>query len=261
MSDSIPSEAGPAEPVPMPRLVWDLPTRLFHWVLAALFGAAFLLAISSPEQSRAFMVHMLVGLVLAFAILLRLVWGVVGSRPSRFGSFLYGPAALGRYVRLALKGADRPGPGHNPGSSYAIYAMLLLPLALVATGLLKATGREWAEEIHSVMAYAMVAVIGLHLAGVAWHAWRHRDGIVLAMVHGRRPAAEADAIRSPRAWAGAAFLLLVGAWGVGLARGFQASSRQVVLPVVGSILPLGKAEEGDRQGSVPHRARTHHDDD
>lgn len=262
MSESTPAETGSTETVQPPRLVWDLPTRLFHWTLAALFTGAFLLAISSPEHSRVFMVHMLVGLVLAFAILLRVIWGLVGSRPSRFGAFLYSPAALGRYLRLAIKGADRPAAGHNPGSSYAIYAMLLLPLALVATGLLMTSGREWAEEAHAVLAYGMVAVVGLHLAGVAWHAWWHKDGIALAMVHGRRPVAEADSIRSPRAWAGAAFLFLVGAWGVGLARGFQASSRQVVLPVVGSVLPLGEAKEGERRGAeATHGARTHDDDD
>ncbi len=246
----------------VPRLVWDLPTRLFHWTLAVLFTGAFALAISSSEHSRAFMIHMLVGLVLAFAIALRLVWGLVGSRPSRFGSFTYSPAALGRYVRAVLKGEDKPGASHNPGASYAIYAMLLLPLALVATGLLQTSGREWAEEVHAVAAYGMVAVVGLHLAGVAWHARRHRDGIGLAMVHGRRPASEAQSIRSPRALAGAAFLLLVGGWGASLFRGFQAPSRQVVLPMLGATLSLGEAKEGERQeAAAAGRSRGHDDDD
>lgn len=248
--------------MPVPRLVWDLPTRLFHWSLAILFSGAFLLAISSSEHSRSFMIHMLVGLVLAFAILLRVVWGLIGSRPSRFSAFLYSPAALGRYVQLALKGADRPGAGHNPGSSYAIYAMLLLPLALVATGLLKNGGGEWAEDLHAVLAYSMVAVVGLHLLGVAWHARRHRDGIGLTMWHGRRPVPEAEAIPSSRRWAGAAFMVLVGAWGLGLARGFQASSRQVVLPLVGSVLPLGEAKEGEGQeGRIPGGLGRHRDED
>ncbi len=227
-----------------PQLVWDLPTRLFHWTLAALFTGAFLVAIGSSEHSPVFLVHMLIGLILAFAIVLRLVWGLVGSKPSRFSSFLYSPAALGRYVRLAMKGADQPGSGHNPGSSYAIYAMLLLPLALVATGLLKSSGREWAEELHTVLAYGMLAVVGLHLLGVAWHARRHRDGIALAMVHGRRPVGAGEAIASHRSWAGAVYLLLLGGWAAGLVNGFEASRRQVVLPLVGTVLPLGEAKEG-----------------
>ena len=227
-----------------PQLVWDLPTRLFHWTLAALFTGAFLVAIASSEHSRVFLVHMLIGLILAFAIVLRLIWGLVGSKPSRFSSFLYSPAALGRYVRLAMKGADQPGSGHNPGSSYAIYAMLLLPLALVATGLLKSSGREWAEELHTVLAYGMLAVVVLHLVGIAWHARRHRDGIALAMVHGRRPVGAGEAIASHRTWAGAVYLLLLGGWAAGLVNGFEASRRQVVLPLVGTVLPLGEAKEG-----------------
>ena len=247
-----------------PRLVWDLPTRLFHWTLAALFAGAFLVAIGSSEHSRVFLVHMLIGLVLAFAILLRLVWGLVGSEPSRFRSFLYSPAALGRYVRLAMKGVDQPGAGHNPGSSYAIYAMLLLPLALVATGLLKSSGREWAEELHAVLAYGMLAVVGLHLLGVAWHAQRHRDGIALAMVHGRRPVAAGEAITSHRSWAGAVYLVLLGAWAAGLGNGFEAQRRQVVLPLVGTVLPLGEAKEGKEnkgQGARQEGGKRKHGDD
>jgi cytochrome b len=241
--------------------VWDLPTRLFHWTLAVLFTGSFVLAIASSERSPAFMVHMLVGLILAFAILLRVVWGLVGSQPSRFSSFLYSPAALGRYLRLAWKGQGPTVAGHNPGSSYAIYAMLLLPLALVATGLLQSSGREWAEEVHGALAYGMVAVVGFHLLGLAWHGRRHGDGIALAMVHGRRPATEAEAIQSPRWWAGAAFLLLVGGWSLGLVRGFQASARQVQLPLVGTLLPLGEAKEGGREQGGPATGTRKHDDD
>ena len=261
MPDSIPTPPPPGVPSLQPRLVWDLPTRLFHWTLAVLFTGSFVLAIASSEHSPVFLVHMLVGLIVAFAILLRAVWGLVGSRPSRFGSFLYSPAALGRYLRLAWRGDGPAVTGHNPGSSYAIYAMLMLPLALVATGLLQSSGREWAEEVHGLLAYGMVAVVGLHLVGVAWHARRHRDGIALAMVHGRRPATEAEAILSTQWWAGGAFLLLVGGWSLGLVRGFQAPSRQVQLPLMGTLLPLGEAKEGGREQKGAEVGTRRHDDD
>lgn len=243
------------------RMVWDLPTRFFHWTLVVLFTGAFVVALSSSEHSPAFMIHMLLGLVLAFAIALRTIWGLVGSRPSRFGSFLYSPAALFRYVREVTSGRDRPTPGHNPGSSYAIYAMMLLPLGLVAAGLLKTMGQDWAEEFHAVLAYGMVAMVGLHLLGLMWHARRHRDGIALAMVNGRRPASEAEAISSQHAWAGALFVLLVGGWGMALSRGFDASTRQVVLPLTGTSLPLGEAKEGrEAANDKAHRDEKHGDD-
>jgi hypothetical protein len=166
-----------------------------------------------------------------------------------------------RYIRDVLAGRDRPSPGHNPGASYAIYGMLLLPLGLVSTGLLKTSGQEWAEELHTVLAYGMVALVGLHLMGLMWHAQRHGDGIALAMVDGRRPVPEADAIRSSRAWVGALFLMLVAGWGVALIRGFDPATRQVTLPGVGIALPLGEAKEGQAAPEDSERHGKKQDDD
>ena len=261
MPDPPPTLVVPLEEPPLRRLVWDLPTRLFHWTLALLFTGAFVLALTSSEHSSAFLIHMLIGLVLAFAIVLRAIWGLVGSRPSRFGSFLYSPAAFLRYVRDVTSGRDRPTPGHNPGSSYAIYAMLLLPLGLVATGLLNTGGHEWAEEVHAVLAYGMVAMVGLHLVGLMWHRHRHRDGIALAMVDGRQLASEAEAIPSQRAWVGALFLLLVGGGGVALAGRFDPTARQVTLPLAGTIIPLGEAKEGKEAAEAPEHQHERHDED
>lgn len=265
MSESTPAPLVPTPPQPAvaPRLVWDLPTRLFHWTLAVLFAGAFTVALSSSEHSRAFMIHMLLGLILAFAVVLRLIWGLVGSRPSRFASFLYSPAALARYLREVAQGADRPVAGHNPGSSYATYAMLLLPLGLVATGWLKTSGHGWAEEVHGVLAYGMVATVVAHVLGVMWHARRHRDGLALAMVHGRRPVAGGGTAASPRPWAAVAFVLLLGGWGVSLVRGYDPAARQVQLPLVGTVLPLREAKEGKeaKEGEADERRERHHDDD
>lgn len=259
MSESTPTQPSATEP----GLVWDLPTRLFHWTLAVLFAGAFTVALSSSEHSRAFMIHMLLGLTLAFAVLLRLVWGLVGSRPSRFASFLYSPAALLRYLQEVFQGADRPVAGHNPGSSYATYAMLLLPLGLAVTGWLKTSGHEWAEEVHVALAYGMVATVAIHVLGVLWHARRHRDGLALAMVHGRRPVLEGGALASTRPWTALAFVLLLGGWGVSLVRGYDPAARQVELPLVGTVLPLGEAKEGKdaKEGKAGERHERHHDDD
>lgn len=84
------------------------------------------------EHKPAFANHMLLGLILLAAIAFRLAWGFVGSRHARFASFLFSPAALLTYVKEAVAGRDRPSAGHNPGSSWAIYAMLTLPVLQVA---------------------------------------------------------------------------------------------------------------------------------
>jgi cytochrome b len=100
-----------------PRTLWDWPTRVLHWSMVGLFTGTFSLALLASEHSPAFVIHAALGILLGGVVLLRLLWGIVGSKPSRFGSFLYSPMSLVRYVRDAVRGVDRPTAGHNPGSS------------------------------------------------------------------------------------------------------------------------------------------------
>lgn len=75
-------------------LVWDLPTRLFHWIFAFGFAIAAVIALGLGDDSPAFPLHALIGLVLGMAIALRVMWGFVGSRHARFASFAFGPSAV-----------------------------------------------------------------------------------------------------------------------------------------------------------------------
>jgi cytochrome b len=241
-------------------LVWDIPVRLIHWTMVGTFAGAFGIATLSSKRGSLFAIHMLLGLVLGFVVLFRVVWGLVGSRYARFGSFAFSPAALWRYLRDAKAGRDEPHAGHNPGSSYAIYAMLLLPLGLVTTGLVKPL-----HEAHEVLAWSMVAIVSLHIVGLGWHTFRHREAIALSMFHGRRTAARAVGIVSAHPLVGALFVALTGAWAFSLYSGYDAQNKQVVLPVVGTTIKLGgkKGGEGEgRRGKPPEsRRRGDHDDD
>ncbi|MFT3771741.1 MAG: cytochrome b/b6 domain-containing protein [Minicystis sp.] len=89
-------------------LVWDLPTRLLHWLLAASFIGAFAVAVLSEHRNPVFAVHMLLGAIAAFVVVLRIAWGFVGLRYARFRSFAFGPRAVVEYVRGAFAGR-RPG--------------------------------------------------------------------------------------------------------------------------------------------------------
>ena len=212
----MPHPPTPADPTPehgagqSPRLLWDWPTRIFHWVLAGSFTAAFLLANLVSKQSKVFYLHVVFGSILVAAILLRVIWGFVGSQPSRFRSFLFSPKALLHYLRGAMQGKDQPSSGHNPGSSYAIYAMLLIPLALAATGWANWSGLLDVGDLHEGLAALMVIVIGLHVAGLGWHTLRHRENIAMSMLHGKRRIPREHAIDSSRPWVGVAFLVLLG---------------------------------------------------
>jgi cytochrome b len=146
-------------------LVWDLPTRLFHWLLVGGVLGAFVIAKATDDHGSVFVLHMALGLVVALMVLLRILWGLVGSRYARFASFSLHPKALQEYLRGALTGRSAPELGHNPAASYATVAMLLLPLASPATGLLLSQGAEAAEEAHEVLAFSFLVVAATHVLG------------------------------------------------------------------------------------------------
>ncbi|MEW6677004.1 MAG: cytochrome b/b6 domain-containing protein [Pseudomonadota bacterium] len=176
-------------------LVWDLPTRLFHWLLVAAFIAAYLLG----EEDGLLGWHSYFGYLLGGLILFRLVWGFVGGHYSRFADFPPAPGAAWRYVKDLFAGKERHSLGHNPAGALAIYALLGLGLATVVSGLVlfaadKGLGplagiapAHWedaAEEVHEFAANAMLLVVLVHLAGVAVGSLKHRENLPRAMVTG-----------------------------------------------------------------------------
>jgi cytochrome b len=230
-------------------LVWDLPTRLFHWLLASSFLSAFAIAVTTDDEGRLFPVHMLLGLVAAFLVALRLVWGVVGSRPSRLSELALGPADLFAYVRDAVTGGvRRVWSGHNPAASWAAVVMFGCVLGLAATGILMSNGSEAAEEVHEVLAWTMAGAVGVHLAGIALHTLREREPIARSMVDGRRMGEARAAIASPQPLAGLVFLALTGAWTGSLVRSYDPVTSTVTVPVVGVRLPLGEPGGAEHDG-------------
>jgi len=219
---------------------WDLPTRLFHWTLAGLFVGAFTVGSLADEHSPTFAIHMLLGLILVAAIAFRLVWGLVGSRHARFRSFLYSPAALAGYLKDALARRDRRYPGHNPGSSWAIYLMVLLPVALVTTGILAQPRNELLGDVHGVLGKVMLAAVIAHLAGLAFHTWRHRENIALSMITGKRAGDPAQAIDSWHPAAAVVFVVLVAGWAAMVLRGHDPVAKVVRVAGVGLTIPVAE---------------------
>lgn len=229
-------------------LIWDLPTRLFHWLLALGFTAAAVIVLALGEHSPLFPLHAIIGLTLAVMVLLRLVWGFVGPRHARFSSFAFGPGAVLEYGKGVVMGGAKRYVGHNPGSAYAIFAMLLLMGALAVTGIMIGRGNEAVKEVHEVCAYAMIGVVAAHVLGVAIHTLRHRDNIVASMIHGRKDAQPTDAIASACPIAAIVFLVVAGSWALGLVRNYNPATRSTVLPVLGTTVQLADAEdEGGRE--------------
>lgn len=244
-------------------LIWDIPTRLFHWLLAGSFVGAFAIANLVDDDSPAFRVHMLLGLVMAFMVLLRVLWGLVGTRWARFGAAIFGPRALLAFLRGALTGGGPRYAGHNPGAAFALFGVLALVLGLAVTGLMMGGGDESVEDLHEVLAWSLLAVVGVHLAGVAWHSVQHRENLALSMVDGRKEAEPSAAIPSSRPLVGVLFLALTGAWAAGLLSGYDPATSRLALPLVGTTLQLGEDEdehEGKRDGGREHGGEDEDDD-
>lgn len=227
------------------RLIYDLPTRFFHWLFAGLFIAAFLITKTVDDESPVFSYHMLAGLLLAFTVLLRIVWGVVGSKHSRFSSFALHPKELVAYFTGILSGDKRKWAGHNPASSWATLAMLALSLGLGLTGYLMASGqKETFEDIHELLANGFLVVVLMHIAGVVLHALRHRDRIAMTMIDGAKSdIPQTEAISNSRPAIALLFVGLVTTFALHLAKNFD--SQKQTLNFFGTTLQLGENDEGD----------------
>lgn len=167
--------------------VWDPLVRIFHWSLAA----GFLVAWLSAEEWEA--LHLWAGYAAAGLVAFRLLWGLVGPRSARFGQFVKAPAGVRAYLGAMLRGRERRHLGHNPAGGAMIVALLGGLAGLCLTGWLYTTdafwGVEWVEAAHETLANLLLALVGLHLAGVLWASLRHRENLARAMVTGRKRAA------------------------------------------------------------------------
>ncbi len=227
-------------------LIWDLPTRLFHWLLSGGFIAAAIISLLLGEDSSLFPYHAIIGLTIALMVCLRLIWGVVGTRYARFGTFVFGPAALIEYLKGTLFGGGKRYIGHNPGSAVAIFALLALVLAMAVTGIMLGQGNESVEELHEVLAYVTVGVAVLHVLGMAIHTLRHRENLVASMIHGKKHAEPSDAIPSAAPIIATHFLAIVGAWTVVLLGNYNPATQTITLPLIGSVLQLGESDTEGR---------------
>lgn len=175
--------------------VWDLPIRVFHWLIAALVFVSW-----GAAEWRNMELHYLSGLAILGLLMFRLLWGLFGSSTARFASFVRGPAA----VRAHLRGSgDAVRAGHNPLGALSVLALLGLLAIQTGTGLF-ATDTDGLEsgplsflvsydiadlltEIHEVTFNLLLAMIALHVAAIAWYLVVKRRNLVRPMVTGRDP--------------------------------------------------------------------------
>lgn len=192
-----------AVPSSGPILVWDIPTRLFHWLLVL----SFLLAYITSESERWQLWHVTAGYTFGALLLFRLLWGVIGTRYARFSNFVCGPKAVITYLRTLLTTRPAHFIGHNPAGAWAILGILGLGFLTVLTGWASFNDYgDWIGELHEGIVNLLLLMITIHVSGVIISSLLHRENLVRAMVNGHKQGARADAIRYPQ-WIMGALLL------------------------------------------------------
>jgi cytochrome b len=224
----------------MKILVWDLPTRAFHWLFALSFIAAYL---TSEDDWLTF--HVTFGYTVLGLVAFRLLWGFAGTRYARFRSFAYGPARALAYLRSLVERRPEHHVGHNPAGSWAIYLLLALGALTGTLGFLTLNGPQqwkWPRDVHQVMGNVTLGVACAHVAGVIASSLAHKENLARSMVDGYKEGAPDEGIRGS-VW-------IVGAVLLALAAGFWTAAWRGDLPAVTEPAAKRAAEN----------ARRHHHD-
>ncbi|MBA4264558.1 MAG: cytochrome b [Comamonadaceae bacterium] len=175
--------------------VWDLPTRLFHWALAACVVG---LVVSANVGGNWMNWHLRLGYTVLTLLLFRLVWGFIGGHWSRFSSFLFGPGALIAYLQGRSEPADRV--GHTPLGALSVFALLAVLLLQVGSGLISDdeiaffgplvsfvsgdTVRSATSYHKNVGKYLILGLVGLHLVAITFYKVIKKQGLVQPMLLG-----------------------------------------------------------------------------
>lgn len=158
-----------------PVRVWDLPTRLFHWLLAATIVGS---VVTAKVGGNAAVWHFRLGYLALALLAFRLIWGLVGGRWSRFASFLPTPGRIGRYLRGAPGAGEHLDVGHNPLGSLSVLAMLVLLAVQVGTGLVAD------DEIANVGPLNRFVAGATGLAATGWHKeWGGNLIVLMVLLH------------------------------------------------------------------------------
>lgn len=193
------------------RRVWDLPLRLFHWLLVLNIAASWYTAENGEEYlnvgDRAFAyieIHFFLGYLALALVAFRIIWGFVGPKHARFSSFLAGPKKVLAYAGTVLRRDAKPSIGHNPLGGWMVALMLAMVGSQAFTGLFMIDNSDIYPALyhgaisgelgsafgrfHHVNFDVLLWVISLHVLAILFYAFYKRQNLVRPMITGSKPA-------------------------------------------------------------------------
>ena len=224
-------------------LVWDGVIRVFHWLFALSIGGSLAVAFLVDHDSDFFRYHMLLGLSAGFLLLLRVVLFLVGTAPIRIGAAFGALGRLPQYIGSLFSRSPKRRGGHNPLAWLVYLLMFAVVLGLVLTGVFMVN--HTIEEIHEVLGWVILGLVGAHVLGMMIHSLRFRENVAASMITGHKEAPAEDAISGSRPVFAVVVLVLSLAFTIQLFRNYECGAAVVRLPWVGITVNLGEAEESE----------------
>ena len=170
--------------------VWDRLVRVLHWSLVQSVALSWLGTFAITG------VHQPAGYVALAAVLLRVLWGSIDKDHARFSQFVRGPRTTWTYLMAVLQRREPRYIGHNPLGAWMVVALLATVAALGLTGWLYTTDMFWGDEtvdlVHQALAWWLLVLIVLHVAGVTFTSLRQRESLVRAMFTGDKRAPDGE---------------------------------------------------------------------
>ncbi|HEX9178905.1 MAG TPA: cytochrome b/b6 domain-containing protein [Burkholderiales bacterium] len=205
--------------------VWDVPLRLFHWLLVALVCLS---VATGKVGGNAMKWHMYSGYGVLFLLLFRLLWGIFGGSYARFSHFLRGPAAVRGYACGLFLRQPSHTLGHNPLGGLMVALMLAVLLFQAGSGLFSnddiategplyaKVGKDLSDRIttwHKLNSNLVLALAGLHVAAVFFYLGFKGENLVRPMISGWKqvPEPPRQPARFPGPWRAATLATVAGA--------------------------------------------------
>ena len=180
--------------------VWDLPTRVFHWLLAACVVAS---VISAKIGGNAMLWHFRLGYVVFALLGFRILWGLVGGRWSRFASFVHAPATTLRYLRGQTHANEQLDVGHSPLGALSVIGLIAILALQVGTGLFAddeisntgplikfvsgATSALFTSWHKNFGQWLILTLVALHVAAILFYLLKKKHNLVRPMITGDKP--------------------------------------------------------------------------